>query len=64
MGNKRHKGGGGGKEKKATITMGDSRRIKLHERVGERIDDDSSKESRVKSQAESQELSVVFKVEI
>ena len=46
--------GGRDKEKMATITMGGSRRIKLHEMVGDTIDEDSSLESRVESQAESQ----------
>ena len=53
-GQQKTQGGGVGKEKMATITMGGSRRIKLHEMVGETIDDDSSLESRVESRAKSQ----------
>jgi len=60
--NGQHKtqGGGRDKEKTATITMGGSRRIKLYEMVGERIDDDSSRESRVESHAKSRGSRVVF----
>jgi hypothetical protein len=35
---------GGDKENMAIITMGGSRKIKLHEMARERIDDDSSQE--------------------